>query len=91
MPPHGDHVVVVFRKWKDSGEVIALFPGVQADHEGQCLAYTLRAHHVGVRYHDCLTRTVPATPADYAGLHAALRDRGHALIVRRRKPPTANP
>ena len=51
---------VVFRRWRDGGDIIALFPEVPADIFGRyCEAYEHIGQHGGADYHGVIQATVP--------------------------------
>jgi hypothetical protein len=87
-------VTVIFRKFRDTGQVIALFPCIPADTGdlGLCLSYMHVGQHAAAT--PLLTAdgsTVPAMPAEYAALKRELESPpyGYRLSVRRRMPPDA--
>ena len=75
-------VEVIFRKWKDSGDVIALFPGIPAYNRGNVSPHGTAAMEI------VNSKTVPATPEEYAALKRELEapPYRHKLIVRQRRP-----
>ena len=60
-------VRVVFRVWKDNGEVMALFPDIE---EGpyMCGSYVHNGQHGAANYRACIACTRAATPDEYAAL-----------------------
>lgn len=77
--------VVVFRKWLDCGDIIALFPEQPADINGWfCDAYEHVGQHGGAEYHGVIRRTRPAHADEYANLADELRHIGYALRPIRR-------
>lgn len=75
--------VVVFRRWKDCGTVIALFPEIPADTYGQyCEAYEHVGQHGGADYHGVIQATRPED--DYADLAEELTRLGYNLRPIRR-------
>lgn len=75
--------LVVFRKFKDSGNVIALFPEV--DHNGrECSSYMYIGQHGPADYDHCIDTTIPATPAEYADLKKELESIGYNLKIRKK-------
>lgn len=73
-------VKVVFRKWKDTGNVIALFPELPADIHGRfCDDFMQVGQHGGADYHGVIGQTVPATPDECAALSVELRRIGYRL------------
>lgn len=77
--------VVVFRKWLDCGDIIALFPEHPADINGWlCDAYEHVGQHGGADYHGVIQRTRPAEADEYASLADELQRIGYALRPVRR-------
>lgn len=78
--------VVVFRRWDDpSGDVIALFPELPADIDGQyCLSYEHMGQHGGADYHGVIANTVPAPVKEAARLARELELIGYTLRPVRR-------
>ena len=73
-------VKVVFRRWKDSGDVIALFPELPSDIKGLfCDSYMQVGQHGGADYHGVIGQTVPATPGECAALSVELKRIGYRL------------
>ena len=77
--------VVVFRKWRDTGDVIALFPELPADLYGDyCDAYEHVGQHGGADYHGVVQNTTPCSVGHAAALAAELRTIGYVLRPVRR-------
>jgi hypothetical protein len=78
--------VVVFRRWDDpSGDVIALFPEIPADIEGQyCLSYEHVGQHGGADYRNVIANTVPAPVKEAARLARELELIGYRVMPVRR-------
>jgi hypothetical protein len=77
--------IVVFRRWKDSGDIIALFPELPSDLSGDhCDAYEHVGQHGGADYHGVVQHTKPCSPNDAADLAAELRTIGYKLRPRKR-------
>jgi hypothetical protein len=77
--------VVVFRKWRDTGTVIALFPELAADHQGWfCDAYEHVGQHGGADFHGVVQHSTPAHPDEYADLAVELTRIGYNLRPIRR-------
>ena len=73
-------VKVVFRKWKDTGDVIALFPEVPSDINGSyCDSYMHVGQHGGADYCGVIGQTVPAAPCECAALSVELNRIGYRL------------
>lgn len=59
---------VIFRKFKNGGDIIAIFPTIPGNyHHNTCESYQRVGQH-GSCSIDFTTFTVPATPEEYAGL-----------------------
>jgi len=72
--------LVVFRKWRDNGDVIALFPEEASDVNGwYCDAYEHVGQHGGADYHGVITHTTPASEAEIADLAKELTRIGYNL------------
>jgi len=72
--------VVVFRRWRDSGDLIALFPELPADLYGDyCDAYEHVGQHGGADYHSVVKHTKPCSAEASANLAAELRTIGYVL------------
>ena len=66
---------VVFRKWKENGEMIALFPELPADLGGDCCeSFEHVGQHGGADFHHVIRQTTPCSPDDAAALAAELTD-----------------
>ncbi len=72
--------IVVFRRWRDTGGVIALFPELPSDLSGDhCDAYEHVGQHGGADFHHVIRQTTPCSPDDAATLAAELRTIGYSL------------
>jgi hypothetical protein len=77
--------VVVFRRWKENGDVIALFPELPADIFGTfCDAYEHVGQHGGADYHGVVQHTKPCSLDDAADLATELQRIGYILRPIRR-------
>jgi hypothetical protein len=75
----------VFRRWKDSGDIIALFPEIPADLHGRnCEAYEHVGQHGGADYWGVIQATVPLRANQSADLAAELTRIGYNLRPIRR-------
>lgn len=73
---------VIFRKWKDDGQIIAIFPHEDWNLEGtECASYMHIGQHSGCEYKFVLMQTVPATREEYKELYDELTGRGYNLQV----------
>ena len=71
---------VVFRRWKDGGDIIAIFPAIPATiHCEYCLSYGQVGQHAAADYHSVVRHSRPATPAEYAALAVELARVGYRL------------
>lgn len=61
---------VVFRKWKNNGGIIALFPSIPAnDNPSMCMSYEHIGQHGAASILLSQAATVPATDRDFADLY----------------------
>jgi len=79
-----EKTVVVFRKWKDNGDIIALFPNIEECH-GCCGSYEHVGQHGAADYTHCIKGTRPATPNESQSLLKELRGLGYNLEVRSKR------
>lgn len=71
---------VVFRRWRDNGNIIALFPELPADYLGRfCDAYEHIGQHSGADYYGVILATKPVSPEDAALLARELERIGYRL------------
>ena len=53
-----EETLVIFRRWRDTGGIIALFPELPSDYQGRfCDAYEHVGQHGGADYHGVLQAT----------------------------------
>lgn len=79
--------VVVFRKWKDTGDIIALFPLEASDVSGlYSNSYMHVGQHGSADAEGLVKVTVPASPTEYTPLKRELERIGYSLVVRKRIP-----
>jgi hypothetical protein len=75
-----EDTVVVFRKWRNTGDVIALFPAEPSDLCGwYCDAYEHVGQHGGADYFSIIGHTTPASAAESAALTKELTRIGYNL------------
>ena len=61
--------VVVFRRWRDTGDAVALFPEIPADIRGQyCSSYEHIGQHGAADYYGVIQDTTPVGPRECASL-----------------------
>lgn len=72
--------LVVFRRWRDNGDIIALFPELPADYLGHyCDAYGHVGQHGGADYQGVVQATRPVSLEDAADLIQELQRIGYRL------------
>lgn len=81
-----DPTPVVFRAFREGGDVIALFPAMR-ESNGRINSYQHIGQHGAADYHGLIGVTRPASPAEYAELFAELESRGYWMTVRKRWTP----
>jgi len=75
-----DADVVVFRRWRDCGSIIALFPALPADLYGEyCDAYEHVGQHGGADFHGVIQHSTPCSLNDAADLATELTRIGYIL------------
>jgi hypothetical protein len=79
--------VVVFRYWDK--EIIALFPEIASDQEGNCESFMHIGQHGGADYDGIIKRSRPARPAEYSSLFWELQSEPYCynLEIRQRATP----
>ena len=76
---------VMFRKWKNDGDIMALFPYEIDNYNGDVMNYMHMGQHGSANYYYCRDATVPATEYEYQELMEELKEVGYSLkIVKRR-------
>lgn len=79
--------ITVFRKWRSTGTIIALFPAIACDRTGtKCACYEHVGQHGGADYHRVIAATVPATEAESRPLAKELERIGYTLRPVKRAP-----
>ena len=77
--------LVIFRRWRDTGSIIALFPEIPTDINGWfCEAYEHVGQHGGADYQGVIAATTPVEPAEAADLAKELARVGYNLKPIRR-------
>lgn len=75
--------IVIFRRWKDTGDVVAIFPEIPSDRQGYyCQMFVHHGQHGGGDCQGVVGRTTPAKGPDVRELARELRGRGYRLTVR---------
>lgn len=82
--------LVIFRKWKEDGSIIALFPGLNDEtgyaNRGMCMSYMHIGQHGEADYEHVIRMTVPAEDTEYEDLYEELLGLGYDLKVVKKKP-----
>ena len=76
--------IVIFRKFIDQGDVIALFPAEINYPIGNCESYQHVGQHGRADYNHCIDITTAATPKEYKALKRELEGLGYDLDVKKR-------
>ena len=85
-----NHTLVIFRAFKQGGDVIALFPLIPATDGGwRCQSYQHIGQHGAACPHICRNTTRPATRAEIAPLRRELTRLGYRLKTIKRFPSNA--
>ena len=72
--------LVVFRRWKDNGDIIALFPELPSDIYGfYCDSYEHVGQHGGADYYGVIQATKPVAKKDAKSLARELTRIGYRL------------
>lgn len=78
---HDEKVKVVYRRWRDTGTLIALFPELPADYRGiYCDAYETIGQHGGADYIGVIQATKPASTSEADDLAKELSRIGYNLV-----------
>jgi len=77
---------VVFRRFKE-GDVVALFPDIPFDAQGNVASYSHIGQHAAADYNIILDKTVPATYLEYRLLLVELKIAGYADLDIKEVPP----
>jgi hypothetical protein len=81
---------VIFRKWKGTGDVIALFPEVPGTvNPAHCLSYERHGQHGAAHLAGVIANTRPASPEESADLARELERIGYELEPVTRTPGNA--
>ena len=75
-----ERTLVIFRRWRDSGDIIALFPEIPSDAHGWfCEAFEHVGQHGGADYHGVIAATRPVALDEAAPLATELTRIGYRL------------
>jgi hypothetical protein len=78
--------IVIFRKFKE-GDVIALFPDIPFDDQGNVASYSHIGQHGAADYETVLEETVPAREPEYRALLAEIKRVGYTDLEIKEVPP----
>lgn len=77
---NNEKTLVIFRRWHDADNIIALFPEIPSDINGYyCEAYEHVGQHGGADYHGVVQASRPATDEEAASLAQELAQIGYNL------------
>ncbi len=77
---------VIFRKFKEDGQVIALFPyDLWSYYGSDVISYMHTGQHGGADYKLCLKNSIPARPDEYQDLLKELETLGYNLKIMQRR------
>lgn len=83
--------LVIFRRFKDNGDIIALFPEEPHDLLGRyCVSYMRVGQHAGADYPGVIRASTPAKRSEYASLARELRRIGYKLRIGNRASPVSH-
>ena len=72
--------LVVLRRWRNTGDLIALFPALPADYQGLFVdSYMHVGQHAAADYHGVVLATTPASQEEAADLIRELERIGYRL------------
>lgn len=72
---------VIFRKWKDNGQIIALFPDNSDQRKSTVSSYEHFGQHADADYDGIVTLTTLAKEAEYKDLLAELKNIGYENLI----------
>jgi len=76
---------VIFRRFPEDNEIIALFPYDIWDYTGGISSYMHIGQHGGAEYSACMKNAKPAKENEYADLKSELESLGYNLKVVKRR------
>lgn len=75
---------VVFRKFKDTNEIIALFPTITYKRNYKVQSYMHVGQHSEADYYHCVKESKPCTEYEYKELFNELTSIGYNLVVKKK-------
>lgn len=80
-----EKTIVVFRKFRKEGDIIAMFPLINADNnKGACMSYQHIGQHGAASYDLVNAYTIPALEREYTELKKELESIGYNLKIQKR-------
>ena len=81
-----EKTIVVFRKWKDNEEVVAIFPELPGSYNKiwECNSYMHIGQHGSCDSFGIIKDTILAEEIDYADLKQELESLGYVLDIRKK-------
>jgi hypothetical protein len=80
-----DTTLVVIRRWRDTNDLIALFPGQPTDYQGWFVdSFMHVGQHAAADYHGVVQATLPASQEEAGDLLRELERIGYRLRVIKR-------
>ena len=76
---------VIFRRFPEDNEIIALFPYELYNNRGGIMSYMHTGQHGEAEYSACFKNAVPAKENEYKGLKSELESLGYNLKVVKRR------
>ena len=72
--------LVIFRRWNDTGDIVAIFPEQPADDQGRfCLAHDELGQQIAAEYEQIIQDTTPVSSPEYGRFAHELRLLGYDL------------
>jgi len=81
MPIQTNHANVIFRRYKNEEDIIALFPDEEADPHGNCMSYMHVGQHGAADLKVVDGDTDPASEPEYRALKLELERIGYILTI----------
>ena len=75
----------IFRVFKDTGDLVALFPNEIADNSGNCMSYMKIGQHGAADYNGVMKITKRCRASEYQDLKKELESIGYNLDVKMRR------
>lgn len=80
-----EKTIVIFRKFRKNGDIIAIFPEIPVNQNfANCLSYQKIGQHGAASWPSLQSVTIPANPCEFATLREELQKIGYRLEVKKR-------